>query len=206
MIKTKMHLYYGLFFFLIQTLVLIRNYIIGFNYFYWFCDFAPLLLSIAFFINNKSLVKGIINLGLIPQIIFLVDFIYLTTLGMAPLGITLPILATNSFSILSTIFVHIATFMALIFTIKIKPDKKTLIYSIVFMFGVYISTLIFTSSSEYTNFVYSSGNLLNAFNFTIPYSVFLWPILAILLVILPTQGIQYVLYRIFRKKKLIGFK
>ena len=113
----------------------------------------------------------------------------------------MPVLATNSFSILSTILVHLATFMALIFTIRIKPNRKTLIYSIVFMFGVYLVTLIFTSPQEYTNFVYSSGNLLNSFNFTIPHMVLLWPTLAFFLVILPTQGIQYILYRIFRKKK-----
>lgn len=68
------------------------------------------------------------------------------------------------------------------------------------MFLVYLVTLIFTPSSEGINFVYSTGDLLKSYNFLIPNIIFLWPFLTFLFLILPTQGVQYFLYKFFKRK------
>jgi hypothetical protein len=194
--------YFGLFFLFLQALAILRNLFYDYNYFFWFCDFAPGLFAIAFFIGNKDIIKGIINFGLIPQIIFLSDFIYATTKGASLLGIRVDLIQFTSFSVLSTIFVHLTTIFALILTLRTKPNKKTIFYSLIFMFAVYLVALIFTPSSGDINYVYSTGNLLNSFNFTVPNIVWFWPLFVSLFIILPTQGLQYVLYRVFEKKVL----
>jgi len=193
--------YYAYFFLLVQIIAIIRNLLEGYNYYFWFCDFAPILFSIAFFIKNKNLVKGLINFGLIPQIIFLIDFVYLTSTGISPLGITFHLLKFNSFAIFSTILVHLTTFFALLFTFRIKPNKWTLFDSIIFMLAVYVIMLTLTSPEGDVNYVYSTGNLLSSFNFTIPHIVWLWPFLTFLIIILPTHGIQYLIYKFFKKHK-----
>ncbi len=192
--------FWGFFFLFVQFVAILRNYVGHYNYYFWFCDFAPLLFSISFFIKNRTLVKGLINFGLIPQVIFLIDFIHATYAGSSLLGVRVDLLNINSFTILSTIFVHFTTLIALGITFRIKPTKKTWIYSIIFMSAVYFAMLLFTSPNGDINYVYSTGNLLNSMNFTIPNITFFWPFLAFLLVILPTQAIQYGLYKIFRNK------
>jgi len=179
--------YWGLFFLFVQALVILRNSLDGYNYYFWFCDFAPIVFSIAFFIGNKNIIKGIINFGLIPQIIFLFDLIYTIINGTSLLGVHPSLLQFFSFSVLSTIFIHLTTIFALMITIKTKPTKKTVFYSIIFMFLVYLVTLIFTPSSEGINFVYSTGDLLKSYNFLIPNIIFLWPFLTFLFLILPAK-------------------
>ena len=191
--------YWGCFFLFVQAVTILRNYIDGYNYYFWFCDFAPILFSIAFFVGNKDVIKSLINFGLIPQIIFLIDFIYAANVGASPLGITDPALRLTLFSISSTILIHLTTSIALLLTIRIKPKKRVLLYSIVFMFAVYVIMLMLTSPQGNVNYVYSTGDLLKSFNFTIPHIIWLWPFLTFLLVILPTHGIQYLLYRLFNK-------
>lgn len=192
--------YFALFFLFLQVLAILRNLFYGYNYFFWFCDFAPGLFAIAFLIGNKDIIKGIINFGLIPQIVFLSDFIYATNKGTSLFGTRVDLLQFTSFSVLSTILVHLTTIFALILTLRIKPNKKAIIFSLILMFAVYFIALIFTPSSGDINYVYSTGNLLNSFSFTVPNIVWIWPFFVFLFVILPTQAIQHALYRLFEKK------
>lgn len=196
---------WGFFFLFVQIIAILRNYIYDYNYYFWFCDFAPILFSIAFFINNKNLVKGLINFGLIPQIIFLIDFIYVINSGTSILGVQAEVLKFNLFAILSGVFIHLTTLIALSITFRFKTNKKTLAYSILFMFAVYFTMLIFTPSTGDINYVYSTGTLLKEFNFDIPNIVFIWPILTFLLVILPTQSIQYFLYRFSKNRGMEAY-
>lgn len=191
--------YLGIFFLFVQIMIILRNYIIGYNYYFWFCDFAPILLSIAFFMGNKDIVKSIINFGLIPQIIFLIDFIYALNMDTSPIGIITHLSKFTTLSILSTGLIHLTTVTALLLTLRHRPNKKTLLYSIALMFIIYLVTLTFTPANGYINFVYSTGKLFNSFNFTIPNIVWFWPIITFLFIILPTQGIQYILYKFFKK-------
>lgn len=192
----KNRYYYGFFFLFIQVVAIIFNYLDRYNYYFWFCDFVPILLSIAFFIKNEDMVKGLINFGLIPQIVFLIDFIYLTNTGNSVLAINLNYQNFTSLTVLSTILVHLSTIFALLFTFRIKPTKKTMSYSLVTMFLIYFMTLIFTSPQEHVNWVYSAGVTLSI---SIPHLVWLWPLIVTLFAILPTQGIQYWFYKLSKK-------
>jgi hypothetical protein len=198
--------YHWAFFFLfVQIIAVTRNLLFDYNYFFWYCDFAPALFSIAFFIGNKNIIKGLVNFGLIPQIIFLIDFIYSVNIGESFLGITIHQLEFNLFLFLSTILVHLTTIAALLLVYKTKPNKKTLFYSAFFVLAIYLVTLIFTSPLDNINFVYSTKDIFKLLNFAIPDVVWFWPFLTFLIVVLPAHLIQHLLYRL-SKKHILNLK
>jgi len=197
------NLYYlGFLFLFIQGIAILRNYLSNYFSFFWYCDFVSIFFAIAFFIKQEHLAKGLINIGLFAQWIFLFDFFYKLFFGISPLNITTSLFNLSIFFILSTLIVHLSTTIVLIFTYKSKPKKITLLYSLGFLILIYVITLIFTSSVGEINYVYSSGNLLNAFKFHIPYYTELWLAIAFIVLVLPTQGLQYLLYKLSLKKKV----
>jgi hypothetical protein len=191
--------YWAIFFIFMQIVVVFRNYSVNYNHFFWYCDFVPLLFAFAFFIGNNNLVKGLINFGLVPQTVFLFNFIYVIIYGGYPIGINEVVMRFTPFFAISTIFTHLATILALILTFKIKPSKKILLYSVGFIFFIYFITLIFVSPDKEINFVYSAKSLLSPLNLTIPNLTLLWPILIFLLVVLPSHGVQYLVYNLYKK-------
>lgn len=97
-----------------------------------------------------------------------------------------------------TILFHLSTVFALLMTYKIKPNIKTINYSIFVVATVYIISLIFTPYISNINFI---SHPFDFIPFIIPYYIYLWPLLAFIVLILPTQGIQYLLYRWSIRKK-----
>ncbi len=195
--KNQKYFLIGLWFLLIQVIAIVRNYSDSYIYFFWFCDFAPMLFAIAFFMKKDDFVKGLINIGLFAQIIFLIDFFYNAFNNISLLDFMPSFSELSLFYILSTFLLHISTFIALVFTYKTKPSKNTLFSSIWIIIGLYALTLIFTSPIDKINYVYSSGDLLK---FAIPYYTFLWPFIVFIFIVLPTQGLQYLIWKIFKKK------
>jgi hypothetical protein len=188
----------GILFLFIEFLAITRNLLESYIYFFWFCDFVPLLLAILFFFKKFQYIKAVINFGLIPQLIFLVNFLWIFLFGKDLFNL-IPNFSELSFLYLAiTFFLHLPTFIALLFTFKIKPEKNTLYYSGIFLAGIYLLTLIFTSPTGDINYVYSA---LDFIKFSIPYYTFIWPVLAFLLLVLPTQGIQYVIYKLWKRKE-----
>lgn len=194
MIKEKNFFIYGVLFLLIQISAIIRNLPENYIYFLWFCDFAPLLYSISFFLKKSNWVKSIVNFGLIPQFFFLLDFFYVLFTRESLFGIIPNLFELNFFYTLSTLLIHLSSVLAFILTYKEKPQKLNYFYSIILIFFVYLLTLIFSSSNENFNYVY-----INFLPFTIPYYTFFWPILAFLLLILPTQLFQEFIYKKLNK-------
>jgi hypothetical protein len=176
----SLYLKAGIFFLIIQLIVLIRNASENYIYFFWFCDFAPLLLAIAFFTRKDQAIKAVINFGLIPQIIFLLYLLFIS----------------NSFLMfLATFLIHSSVLIALILTSNIKSNKNTIIYSIILILSIYTITLIFTPENNFINLVYSPGNLENSSFLNFKFYTELWPFLTFVLLVLPTHGIQNLLSR-----------
>ena len=180
----------------VQILTLFRNYYSDYFLFFWFCDFAPMLFAFAFFTDNKHFAKGIINVGLFAQMIYLSLFIYRLASGVTLYSIAPE--STNLFYNVSSIILHSSTFFAVLLTYRTKPTRKTLLYSLLILFGMYITTLLFTNPEYGINYVYNSRALLP---FTIPYYVYLWIPITFAVVVLPTQLIQYWIYKIFNSRK-----
>lgn len=122
--KKNRYFIFGIFFFFMQSVAVIRNYADGYPYFFWFCDFVPILFCIGFFIKNKYFIKGLINIGLIPQLIFLLDFVYNFVLGKSLFSITEELFTLSFLVIISTLFIHLSTAFAFLFTYKEESNKK----------------------------------------------------------------------------------
>jgi len=67
--KVDFYFWGGVFFVLLQIVAIFRNLYFDYVYFFWFCDFVPFVLAIAFFLKKDEVIKGIINIGLFPQLI-----------------------------------------------------------------------------------------------------------------------------------------
>ena len=194
--KNKRYIILGIFFLFIQLIAIIRNVASDYNNFFWFCDFVSLPLAIGFFLKKDNFIKSLINIGLIAQLIYIGAFVYTLISGYTLLN-TIPEVRTFFYSF-SSIFIHLSTIFALFFTYKIRPTIKTLFSSLMFLFGMYIIALIFTTPEQGINYVLSSKTLIPL---VIPYYTELWVLLTFLLVVLPTQLIQYGLYRKFNSKE-----
>jgi hypothetical protein len=174
----------------IQVIAIVRNWTEGYLHFFWFCDFVPLLFAFAFLISNDHLAKGLINVGLIPQIVFIGFFIYNAFTGSSVL-FTIPDKVTLFYDF-SAIFLHLSTTIALVLTYRVKPTKETLMYSLLVLILMYTTILAFTSSDQYINYVYSSETIIP---FSIPYYTLLWIPIVFAVVIFPTHLIQLILYK-----------
>ena len=107
----------GVFFLLIQAVAIMRNIMSDYYNFFWFCDFVSLPLAIGFFFRKDDFIKAIINIGLLAQIIYLLFYIYKLFSGVSLLE-TIPDTITWFYTI-SSIFIHLSTIFALIFTYKV---------------------------------------------------------------------------------------
>jgi hypothetical protein len=189
----KRYLILGFFFLFIQVVAILRNVLSGYYNFFWFCDFVSLPLAICFFIKKEKFVKSIVNIGLVAQLIYIVVSIYTLLSGNSILDTIL--LYSNIFYFLSSILIHLSVTFALILTYKIRPTVNTLFYSLMFLFGMYFVAIFFTTPAQGINYVLSSKTLIPL---VIPHYTQLWVLLTFIVVVLPTQLIQYLIYKKFK--------
>lgn len=188
--KSKKYFLLGMFFLFIQLIVIIRNIASDYYNFFWFCDFIPLPLAIGFFLKKDNFIKSIINIGLLAQLVSVVLYLYKMFSGISTLEVIPD--TTTLFYAVSSIFIHLSNTFALIFTYKIKPTIKTLFYSVIFLFAMYLMALFFTTPEQGINYTLSYGPFIP---WVIPYYTELWVLFMFLLIVLPTQFIQYIIYK-----------
>lgn len=189
----------GLFFLFLQVLIFYSIIKIG-NYelFLWFCDHSPLLFAIAFFMRNINIIKALINIGFLGQFLWLIDFLAKTIFDVYLFGIT-DYIFTGEIGLLNLIpiLAHIlSTFLALLFTFREKTKKNVLFISVIYLFALFILTLIFTSSVNNINCIYQVC-VYN--NLTFAFYTYFWPLIVFLVVIFPTYLIQRALSYKFAK-------
>ena len=181
-------------FIFLQIIAIIRNLYSDFIFFFWFCDFIPIILAIAFFSKKYHIVKGIINVGLFPQLIYMTGFVVRIFFGISFFRGTDIFLNYDTLMIFFSILFHLATLIAFVFTYKIKPTRETLIYSLLGLILIYFVMIFFTAPIDDINYVFLLSNFFGAKVF----SVF-WIPITFLVVVLPTQGFQYLIYKYFGK-------
>ncbi|MBU0957509.1 MAG: hypothetical protein KKF56_01725 [Nanoarchaeota archaeon] len=201
-IKQEKYRYYliGTFFLFLQLLVFIENHHAQrFGHFFWFCNHTPLIFALAFFLRKKQLIKGIINIGFLIQFVWAIDFLSYGISGFTVLGVTQYVFNGGmGIYTLVPIIVHLfSTNIALISTYEVKPKKITLLYSAVYILLLFSLTLTYAPPEKNINCIYFICTLEK---FSIPGYFYLWPILIFLILALPTQGIQYLIYKHSKRK------
>ncbi len=186
----KKYLYASIFFLSLQLLVIIKNLLTN-NYiaFFWFCDFVPILFSIAFFLEDEQLAKGLINIGFIPQLAYFAILFSAVSFGIGTSQV-FDILNSTRFYIFSSFILHLVSVnVALFLTYKARPQQKSLIYSFAFIFLMLLFSLLAPDSLN-ANYIHH----FDFFGHTITYLIYFWIILTFVIVVVPTYFIQYALY------------
>lgn len=189
----------GVFFLLIQLFILIVNINAqDYSFYYWFCNHTPLLFSIAFFTKKIQLIKGIISVGLLPQILWILDLIF-NVFSATLFGFTSYFFELEStLTIFSTLLIHVfTTTIALALTLSLKTKKTSLLYSFIYLILLLIITFSFTNSANNTNCIYEICGLEYI---QIPLYTLLWPILTFIVFVIPSYILQVKLNSYFKQK------
>ena len=206
-INRKRYISFGILFLGLQVLAIVRNLSSDYFSFFWYCDFTPVLFALFFFIRNNQAIKGLLNIGLLAQLGFVILFLIKLFFGVSLFGFDTDF-PLNFYYITITIVLHLSTLFVFILTYKIKPEKTSLIYSFVFLSLIYLTVIVFTSpsyvSSTNYNYIYHADIFPN-----VPHYTQLWTVLAFTLVVLPTYFFQIYVYEFHRKgreRKIKGNK
>ncbi len=201
-IENNRYFLIGLFFLFLQLFVVWGNYTKErYDVFFWFCNHTPLIFAFAFFIRSNNLIKGLINVGFIIQFLWTIDFIFKLFFNLYIFDVTRYVFEDISgIAVLVPILIHIvSTNLALYFTYKKRPNMKGLFFSLIYIIFLYASTLLYTLEQENVNCVYL---LCGANSLTFSSYTYFWPILLFFVIVVPTHGIQYLIYRHSRKNRL----
>ncbi len=179
----------GIYFLFLQFLIFFFNYrFVDFNVYFWFCNHIAVILAFAFLFKKYQFIKGVISVGLIPQLIWVVDFLLLYFLDITLFGVTSYVFDLQGFAFATTVVIHFfSTFVALAFTYKEPIKKESIYYGLAYGFLLIISTLLFTDKDYNINCVYY---LCGFENLTIPFYPYYMPFIGIILLVFSGYYIQ----------------
>ncbi|MAF34906.1 hypothetical protein CMO91_03605 [Candidatus Woesearchaeota archaeon] len=176
----------------VQALILVRNSVFNdWGAFYWFCDSAALVFAIAVYYKNTDAIKGVLNVGLVAQIIWLVDFASGLT-GHFVLGVT-----EYAFSYLNTpwilvpLLMHVATPAIMLWqTRKHKPNRKALAWS----FGYLILLFVLALAAPVEENASCVREICGLETIRLPAYTLLWPVYSFIIMVLPAHLLQWLAY------------
>jgi len=148
----------------------------------------------SFFLKNINLIKALINIGFIGQFIWILDFIFKILTGKYLFGVTSYIFENNfTWLIFIPIIAHFfSTLLALILTLKEKPNFISIGFSLIYLVIIYILTLIYTNPLSNINCIYE---ICGFETIILPFYTQIWPFFALLFIILPTYLLQVFIYK-----------
>ncbi|MFW6285681.1 MAG: hypothetical protein ACOC16_00760 [Nanoarchaeota archaeon] len=189
------------FFLFMQFFIFLGNYKSGeYDVFFWLCNNIPLFFGFAFLLKKINFIKGLINIGFLGQFIWTIDFLGIFLFNYSIFNMTAYVFENqNGLWVLLPIGIHIfATNIALLFTYDKKPNKYTLFYSLIYILFLYTLTLIFTNPQSNINWIFNIGGTIN---YTHSLYTNSWPLIVFFVLALPTQLIQYLIYKNYQNKK-----
>jgi hypothetical protein len=199
--KDNQFMLIGFFFLVLQFFVFLANYKADrYDVFFWFCNHTPLFFAFAFFLKKRNVIKGLINVGFLGQFAWTLDFLGKLFFDYHIFNMTNYVFENpNGLWVLVPIGIHVlATNIALVFTYKRKPNLLTAFYSLLYIIFLYAGTLTYTLPERNVNWVFKLGGTIN---YAHPLYTNAWPIIVFFLVAMPTQALQYFLYKWSVKKK-----
>ncbi len=161
---------------------------------FWYCNNVSFFFAIAFWDGNLQMVKGLSYVGILPQLLWLSDF--LSHLVGFDLSNTANYIFIEGLTFSSgvSVFIHFGIpLVALVYTARVRPAPRSLYYSALFAGGLYIATVAGTSPADDMNCVFNACT-----HGTFPYHVIFWPLYMAVLV-LGAFGLHESLYLLDRK-------
>lgn len=188
----------------IQILVIARNTQSGFFSFFWYCDFIPAVLAVVFIGSRVQAVKGILNVGLFAQLIYILVIFSKLLFGVTLLGFVFNFPFTVLY-VLPTIIIHFTTILAFLVVYREKPTIEALMYSfvlLVFMYVFVISLVVpdVNHANNY-NFIFYSSSFPE-----FKYYTEIWVPLTFVGVVIPTYLFQYFIYLLYKISTAYSFK
>jgi len=172
---------------MLEILVIIRNIKTKeYDIFWWFCEMSPILLIIGLLWGNVQFIKGVISVGLLPQlgsfiILFMVVFFNYKNPNFG--GIK----EKGSYYIIVSFLLHIVSVnLAFFITLDTKASGISLLYSLLILTFLFITSLLFTDHKKNINFIES----LDFVSFKPRFYKYLWIICGFLFLIVPTYFLQ----------------
>lgn len=191
--------FWTIFFLSLQVLVLVRNWVTDYWVFYWFCDFAPGLFALFFALGKTSWVKGLLNIGLLGQGLYLLSFASALLLRIPLFGFPID-LRSGAFNLTITFFMHCSALVAWYATREIKPNANTLAASAIILTLMYCAVLIGTEPETAMdwNFNYIYTSPLSPF---IPHYTALWIAISFCIVVVPSHMLQCIWFDLTHQPK-----
>lgn len=156
----------------------------------WSCNNFCFLLVVACYRKDIQMIMGISYLGLLSQIVWVLDF-GSHLLGFDLSGVT-NYIYTEGFTYANnvSIAVHvIVPTVILLFSFRVRPQFKSLLFAVPYILFLYIATIIAAPTTEDINCVFKAcGN-----DVYLPYNIYLWPFYAIISTLI-SYVIHYLLY------------
>lgn len=187
----------GIFFLLLQIGITAYNLSAGrYHVLAWFCNHAPMFFGVAFLIRNKTLINALINFGLLGQLVWVLDFLFMLA-GIEVLGVTSYVFEEEIYSFLFQSMIHfLGVGLALLFTYSDRPTVKELRYSATYTIMLYLFSLLFADLNvNCVSYICGMPDL------TPPHYTLLWPFLIFAILVLPTHGIRHLLHRWLGKNR-----
>ncbi len=189
----KWYLIVGVFYLCLGVFILWRNYYFSVSDYsiFWLCDFAPFILAIGFLFRHDDFVKGMINIGFFPQILFLFGAFMMFFFGVDVFGVGLSLEHLSFWFILTSIVLHLSLIAAYFLNYEVKPTYKSLIYSLLLLFVMYFIAISHTPIEENVNYVFILDNL-GIMGFTYMYIPFVF-----LVIVFPTFVFQILMQKLW---------
>jgi len=178
----------GLFFLSLGVLEVLKiNKLKDYPALFWFCNISPFLLAVGFFTGSIQFIKGLINLGVIPQFISLVSLTLVVFFGVK-IEVFRTIKKEGIISVIIAYMIHLFTiFIALLVTMPIPATKISLFYSVVVFSLLFVFSFLFTRKKDNVNFIY---NLKEIGFYPSSYYKYIWLPGSMILLAIPTYLLQ----------------
>lgn len=168
----------------------------------WFCSHSSLLFGFAFLYRKIHVIKALISVGLVIQLLWVVDYLGKLFFGVFVFGASdYMFMDIPRFSYVVSAVEHFFTgTLALGLTFKFKTERKVLYWAFGYLLLLLVVSVVVNTGQDNFNL---TEHMIIFGEFTFPGYYFAWPFLAMLVIVLPTyyfQGFLYYLYKKYSRK------
>lgn len=169
---------------------------------FWYCNNVAFFYAIAFYEGNVNFVRGINLVGLLPQLLWVFDF--LSHLAGFDLSRTADYVFVEglTFSNDVSVVVHMTVpFIALFYLYSVRLQPRALMYSALYILGLYVATLAGTNPADDMNCVFNACS-----QYQFEFHEYAWPLYMMILAV-GAYGVHeglYLLARKFQKRTLFS--
>lgn len=168
----------------------------------WYCNSVPLFLGLAFLFGRIQIVKGLTDVGIVAQLLWVIDFLAHLVFHVSFFHITDYVFTSGlSSQNITTIIVHVTTpLVAIGWSYRIAPRRISIVYSFLYIIALYLATVLLTPAADNINYIFHGFDfqgLMQPLDPLLSSSayIFLWPVGMMLLAWIG-YGMQTLLFRL----------